>query len=268
MYLPVALSIAGSDSSGGAGIQADLKTFYSLGVHGACVITSITSQNTMGVMARHDLAVGVVASQLRAVLEDIEVEGAKTGMLGNGAVVEAVADILAGHGTRNLVVDPVAFSSSGQPLLDEVGMEVMVEELLPLATVFTPNLMEASALLGGDIRDLEGMMKAARSLRKLGPACVVIKGGHLASSEKSIDIFYDGNNMLEIEMPRVRTENDHGTGCVFSAAITARLALGEAPLQAVTGAKGDVTRALVNSLSIGSGRGPVHPLPQSGESGR
>ena len=262
MYLPVALTIAGSDSGGGAGIQADIKTFYALGVHGACVITSVTSQNTREIAARYDLPADVVVSQLEAVLSDLEVRGAKTGMLADAAIVRAVAEVLAARGVDRLVVDPVAFSSSGQPLLDEGGLEAVAEALLPRAMVFAPNLAEASALTGREIRDREGMREAARILKKLGPACVVLKGGHQEDGEDVYDVFFDGNNMVELAGPRVTTENNHGTGCVFSAAVAARLALGEAPLEAVTRAKRDVTRALANSLDIGGGRGPVHPLPE------
>jgi len=262
MRLPVVLTIAGSDSGGGAGIQADIKAFHSLGVHGACAITSITSQNTKGVEGRYDLPESVVISQIKAVLGDLKPAAVKTGMLANAAIVRAVAAILAEYGACNLVVDPVVFSSGGQPLLDEGGLEAMVECLFPLAAVVTPNLEEAAALLGGEVSDVRDVREAARRIREMGPACVVLKGGHLAPEAEVTDIFCDGKNIIELSLPRVRTVNDHGTGCVFSAAVAARLARGEETLAAVAGAKRDVTRALESSLSLGGGRGPVHPLPE------
>jgi hydroxymethylpyrimidine kinase/phosphomethylpyrimidine kinase len=259
--LPVAMTIAGSDSGGGAGIQADLKTFYACGVHGTCVITSVTSQNTLEVTDRYDLPAGVVVSQMLAILSDMEIKGAKTGMLATADVAAAVAEVLEGRGLDRLVVDPVTLSSWGQPLLDEGGLQVITERLLPLALVFTPNLAEASAFLGKEIGDKEDMKEAARSLQKLGPACVVVKGGHLKEGEAAVDVYYDGENMMELTGERVETEDNHGTGCVFSAAIAAYLALGDTALEAVKKAKRDVSRALMNSLRIGGGRGPVHPLP-------
>lgn len=261
MVLPAAMTIAGSDSSGGAGIQADLKTFYACGVHGTCVITSVTSQNTRGVLGRYDLPADVVASQMEAVLSDLEIRGAKTGMLATAEIAGAVAEVLEGRGLDCLVVDPVTHSSWGQPLLDDDGLQVVAERLLPLARVFTPNLDEAAAFLGKGIGNKEDMKEAARSLRELGPACVVVKGGHLEESDEAVDIYYDGRNMMELTGGRVDTENTHGTGCVFSAAIAAYMALGDTVLEAVKKAKRDVGRALMNSLHIGGGKGPVHPLP-------
>ena len=255
---PVALAIGGSDSGGGAGIQADLKTFFSLGVHGACAITSVTSQNTLGVVSRYDLPAEAVVSQVEAVLDDFEVAAAKTGMLATSSVVSAVAALLRRRGIRNLVVDPVTFSSGGYPLLEAGGAVVMAEALLPIAAVFTPNLREASLFLGREVKDEAGMKAAARELRKLGPTCVVVKGGHLGGRQ-AVDIFYDGKDLVELSSPRIKTEDDHGTGCVFSAAIAARLARGESPLGAVRGAKEDITAALLRSLRLGAGRGPVNP---------
>ena len=261
MEVPVAMTIAGSDSGGGAGVQADLKTFYTCGVHGTCIITSVTSQNTLGVLERHDLPAGVVVSQMEAVLSDMEVKGAKTGMLATAEIALAVAEVLEGRGIDCLVVDPVTRSSWGQPLLEDEGLRVVTERLLPLARVFTPNIAEASAFLGKDIEDREAMREAARSLLELGPSCVVVKGGHLEEGEEAVDVYCDGGNIVELTGERVETENTHGTGCVFSAAIAACLALGDAPLQSVRRAKEVVSRALSNSLHIGGGRGPVHPLP-------
>lgn len=258
---PVALTIGGSDSGGGAGIQADLKTFFSLGVHGTCALTSVTSQNTSGVLSRHDLPAAVVISQVEAVLDDLAPAAVKTGMLATADVVSALADIFKERGVPNLVVDPVVLSSSGQRLLDAGAVEVVAGSLLPLAAVFTPNLHEASLFSGEEIRSVEGMKKAARKLLALGPACVVVKGGHLGGAQ-SIDIFYDGKEIIALSSPRVETEDDHGTGCVFSAAVAARLAWGADFLRAAQGAKEDVTAALRRSLRLGAGRGPVNPLPR------
>lgn len=264
-YTPVVLTIAGSDSGGGAGIQADIRTFRALGVHGACAITSITSQNTREVAARYDLPPDVVVSQMETVLADLEVASAKTGMLANAAIAAAVAETLARYDIRRLVVDPVAVSSSGQTLLDAGGLEVVAEKLLPLSLVFTPNLAEASLLLGHEVIGRDGMEQAARLLKKLTPGCVVLKGGHLnAGGSEALDMFYDGSDLVELKAPRVATADSHGTGCVFSASIAARLALGETPLQAAVGAKRDITRALENALHIGGGSGPVDPVPEPG----
>ncbi len=260
MRVPVVLTIAGSDSGGGAGIQADIKTFHALGVHGASAITSVTSQNTKEVISRFDLPVDVVISQIAAVLDDMDVAAVKTGMLANDGIVRAVAEALQYRDIERLVVDPVAVSSSGQPLLDEGGLEAIVEALLPRALVFTPNLAEASAILREVVEGVEGMKKAARSLKTLGPACVVVKGGHMGGAE-SPDVFFDGREMVELSAHRIRAQDDHGTGCVFSAAVAARLARGQNPLDAAAGGKMDVRRALENALRIGGGRGPVNLVP-------
>jgi hydroxymethylpyrimidine/phosphomethylpyrimidine kinase len=258
MDLAAALTVAASDSGGGAGIQADLKTFHVLGVHGTCAVTSVTAQNTRGVAERFDLPAGMVASQMRAVLSDLGVGAVKTGMLANASIVEAVAETLAAFGVERLVVDPVICSSSGYPLLDAGGLQAMVERLLPLTTVFTPNLAEAEAILARGVRDLEGMKEAARNLRELGPRCVVVKGGHLESGEAT-DVLFDGGEPEVLSQPRVETANDHGTGCVFSAAVAAALCRGEAPREAVLLAKKVVSAALRNALDLGGGAGPVCP---------
>lgn len=258
MIIPVVLTVAGSDSGGGAGIQADIKTFHSLGTHGVCAVTSVTSQNTVSVDSRYDLPARVVESQLVAVFEDFEVAAVKTGMLANAEVVRAVGRTLARHGAPNLVVDPVLISSSGHPLLDEGGLEAMVESLLPLAEIFTPNLQEAAAFTGFPVKDLEGMREAARSLRELGPRYVVVKGGHLGGSE-TVDVLYDGGRVMEFRGARIDTGDGHGTGCVYSASLAARLARGEPPVAAAAGAREDTLRALRGSLRLGRGRGPVYP---------
>lgn len=262
--MPVALTIAGSDSGGGAGIQADVKTFFACGVHGTCAITSITSQNTRGVTSRFDLPAEVVVSQIEAVMSDFDVAAVKTGMLASAAIIEAVADALAEREIARLVVDPVAVSTSGHSLLDGGGIELIAEHLFPLAAMITPNLSEASLLLDLEIRDVEGMKKAAMLLKGMGPAYVLVKGGHLAASADALDIFYDGSELVTLTAPLVDTDNTHGTGCTLSAAIAAYLAVGDDPLPAVRKAKRDVTKALQQALDIGGGRGPVHPLPAWG----
>ncbi len=255
---PVVLLVAGSDSGGGAGLQADIKAVHALGAHGVCALTSITSQNTLGVLSRFDLPVWVVESQLEAVMADFRVAAVKTGMLASPEIVKAVGGILARNHAPNLVVDPVLMSSSGHRLMDEGGREALVEELLPLAAFFTPNLAEAEAFAGFQVVDLEGMRAAAHALRGLGPRYVVVKGGHLAGGE-TVDVFYDGVRMLEFRGPRVETRDDHGTGCVYSTSLATRLARGEPPHAAAAGAREDTLRALRGSLRLGAGRGPVHP---------
>ncbi|MBN2026163.1 MAG: bifunctional hydroxymethylpyrimidine kinase/phosphomethylpyrimidine kinase [Actinobacteria bacterium] len=262
--LPVALTIAGSDSGGGAGIQADIKTFFACGVHGTCAVTSVTSQNTVGVMSRCDLAAEVVVSQVEAVMSDFDVAGVKTGMLASAAIIEAVAELLAARRGARLVVDPVAVSTSGHSLLDGGGIETIAERLFPLAEVITPNLAETALLLDRQIGDVEGMKKAAMLLKDMGPACVLVKGGHMEASSAAVDIFYDGSDLVTLTAPLVDTENTHGTGCTLSAAIAAYLARGEDPLRATGKAKRIVTGALQNALEIGGGRGPVHPLAAGG----
>lgn len=261
---PVVLSIAGSDSGGGAGVQADLKTFFALGVHGTCAITSVTSQNTLGVVSRFDLPAEVVVSQVEAVVSDLEPAAVKTGMLGTAEVVMAVARMAEEHGWERLVVDPVVRSSSGHPLLEESGRELLLEELLPRGLVFTPNLEEAALFTGVEVRELGGMRKAARILHERGARTVVVKGGHLRG-EEAVDVFFDGRDYHEMRAPRVDTLDDHGTGCVFSAALVAYLARGRDVLEAVRGAREFVSLALAHSLRLGGGRGPVNPVPAGGE---
>ncbi len=262
MRAAVALTIAGSDSGGGAGIQADIKTFHLCGVHGTCAITSITAQNTRGVASRFDLPAEAVVAQMEAVLDDFELAGAKTGMLASAAIIRAVAAVVAGRGVANLVVDPVAVSTSGSSLLDGGGIETIAEELFPLAAAVTPNLWEASLLVDGEVADLEGMREAAARIRDMGPRCVLVKGGHLPGRADAADVFYDGSEMAILASPRIHTANTHGTGCTLSAAMAAYLALGAAPLDAARKAKRVVECALRNSLDIGAGPGPVNPCRQ------
>jgi hydroxymethylpyrimidine/phosphomethylpyrimidine kinase len=254
-----ALTIAGSDSGGGAGIQADLKTFGALGVYGMSAITAVTVQNTTGVSGYEALAPSTVHDQIVAVATDIGVDAAKTGMLASTPIVHAVADAAEELGLANLVVDPVFLSKHGHALLAEDAIDALRSRILPLATLVTPNLPEAGGLAGFDVRNAEDMRKAAEAILALGPRAVLVKGGHL-ESDRADDLFFDGGRLLWIEGVRLPTRNTHGTGCVLSSAIAAHLALGDDLLSAVRKGKAFVTAAIRHSLSIGKGIGPVNPL--------
>jgi hydroxymethylpyrimidine/phosphomethylpyrimidine kinase len=255
--LPVALTIAGSDSGGGAGIQADLKTFAALGVHGTSAITAITAQNTMTVTDILELPIGIIRAQIDAVVTDMKVDAAKTGMLASSAIIEAVASAIKAHGIRNLVVDPVMVAKGGATLLREDAIDALRTILLPLAVVVTPNLPEAEVLLGRSIKTLADRHLAARDLVALGPRVAVVKGGH--GEGDAVDVFWDGSHMVELPAARIATSNTHGSGCVFSAAIAAGLANGRDPLAAVREAKEFIGHAIEQSLEIGHGHGPVNP---------
>jgi hydroxymethylpyrimidine/phosphomethylpyrimidine kinase len=257
---PRALSIAGSDSGGGAGIQADLKTFSALGVFGMTAITAVTVQNTKGVSAYEALSPETVGDQIRAVATDIGVDAAKTGMLASAAIVEAAADAIAETRIPNLVVDPVFVSKHGHTLLDEDAVGALRERILPLATLVTPNLPEAGGLAGFRVETREQMEDAARAILAMGPAAVLVKGGHLEASDRAEDLFFDGRATMWIGAERIDTPNTHGTGCVLSSAITAHLAKGEDLLHAVRLGKAFVTEAIRHALPIGQGIGPVDPL--------
>ncbi|MBT5550718.1 MAG: bifunctional hydroxymethylpyrimidine kinase/phosphomethylpyrimidine kinase [Nitrospina sp.] len=250
--------MAGSDSGGGAGIQADLKTFSALGVFGKTVITSITSQNTLGVQAVDDLPVGVVESQLKSILEDDKCQAVKTGMLGNEEIVEKVASLLKRYRAKKLVVDPVIFSSSGKKLLTVSGVEVLKNRLLPLAQLVTPNIKEAEILSGIKIRGLADRKRAARAILKTGVRAVVLTGGHLKG--KPEDLFMDHSGMEILSSERLSNSDPHGTGCVFSSAIAAELALGGQTLMAVKAAKEFVGRAILGEVISGKGKASVEPL--------
>jgi hydroxymethylpyrimidine kinase / phosphomethylpyrimidine kinase / thiamine-phosphate diphosphorylase len=254
----VALTIAGSDSGGGAGIQADLKTFSALGIFGKTVITSITSQNTLGVQGVDDLSVDVVESQLKSILEDSKCHAVKTGMLGNEKIVELVASLLKRYRAKNLVVDPVMFSSSGKQLLSKSGVEAMKNCLLPLAQLVTPNIKEAEILSGMKIRGLADRKRAARKILKLGVRAVVITGGHLKGDPE--DLFMDNSGVEILSSERLSKSDPHGTGCVFSSAITAGLALGWKTLDSVKAAKDFVGQAILGEVSSGQGKASVEPL--------
>jgi hydroxymethylpyrimidine/phosphomethylpyrimidine kinase len=255
-----ALTIAGSDSGGGAGIQADLKTFTAFGVYGASAITAITAQNTVGVQAILELPADLVVSQIQSVAGDIGVDALKTGMLGSFDIVQAVSDVIHDRALARLVVDPVMVAKSGDNLLQDDAVEAVRTRLLPLALVVTPNLPEAEVLTGLVIRDQDDMRIAARAISALGPRWVVIKGGHLAEDEDAIDLVFDGQNFFPLRSARIPTQNTHGTGCTFSAAIAAGLARGREPDDAIRRAKQFVTRAIETSLALGSGHGPTNHL--------
>jgi len=262
-----ALTIAGSDSGGGAGAQADLKTFAALGVHGACALTAVTAQNTAEVRGVVALEPAFVRLQIETVLDDLDVRGAKTGMLANAGVVAAVAAVAARGVLPHLVVDPVLVTSSGHPLLEPEGVTAYLELLLPHATVATPNLREA-AVLGGtaveELADLGARIEVAEKIRAAGPAWVVVKGGHLAGSAD--DVVAGPEGALVLEGPRVASGNDHGTGCTLSAATAANLALGRSVPDALAAAKAFVTRALEGAAGwrLGSGHGPLDHFGWSG----
>jgi hydroxymethylpyrimidine/phosphomethylpyrimidine kinase len=263
-----ALTIAGSDSGGGAGIQADLKTFAAHGVFGTSAITAITAQNTVGVTAFDAVSADLVTAQLEAVMSDIPADAAKTGMLANAAIVEAVAAAVADLEIPLLVVDPVMIAKSGDRLIDDDALEAMRAELLPRAFVVTPNIPEAEALTGLSLATADDRREAARRIAKLGPTAVIIKGGHLASHE-IVDLLYDRHEFVEFRTARVEGTHTHGTGCTFSAAITAHLARGLSLRDAVPLAQRYVAGAIRHAPGLGRGHGPMDhlwPLLSSGPS--
>jgi hydroxymethylpyrimidine/phosphomethylpyrimidine kinase len=254
--LPRVLTIAGSDSGGGAGIQADLKTFSALNVYGMSAITAVTAQNTVAVTAVHELPVETVAAQIDAVAEDIGIDAAKTGMLSSAAIVETVASAVERHAIAPLVVDPVMVAKSGDALLAEEAREALVQRLLPLAAWVTPNIPEAEALTGESISTENDMKHAAEAIAQFGSAHVLIKGGHLTGNAL-VDILFDGKVMHRLESTRIDTPNTHGTGCTYAAAIAAYLAKGLLPLEALHQAKAYLTGAIAHSLDLGQGYGPL-----------
>ncbi len=253
-----ALTIAGSDSGGGAGIQADLKTFAALGVYGTSVITSVTAQNSVGVQGVHDLPPEFVGRQVDSVLEDIVIDAAKTGMLSNAAITGIVAEKVKAHRIARLVVDPVMVAKSGASLLQPDAVKALIERLLPLALVVTPNLQEAGALSEVRIDGLDAMRVAATRIHALGPRYVVVKGGHLRG--RATDLLFDGSTFTELDAERIDTRHTHGTGCVFSAAIAAELAKGSPVPEAVALAKRFVTAAIGHGFQLGKGHGPTDPM--------
>ena len=257
MKPPVALTIAGSDSGGGAGIQADLKTFAALGVHGTSAITAITAQNTGGVTDILELPTSLVRAQIAAVVEDIGVQATKTGMLSSAAIIDTVVQAIEDYALRDLVVDPVMVAKGGAKLLRDDAVQALRERLIPLAAVVTPNLPEAEVLLERQIQTLDDRRRAARDLVAMGARAAVVKGGH---ADDVTDVFFDGKQLVELPAQRIDSTNTHGSGCVFSAAIAAGLAMGADPLAAVRRAKDFITEAIAGSLELGRGHGPVNPM--------
>jgi hydroxymethylpyrimidine/phosphomethylpyrimidine kinase len=257
--LPRVLTIAGSDSGGGAGIQADLKVFFELGCHGMSAITALTAQNTVAVTGVHEVPPEFVLAQIDAVASDIGIDAAKTGMLASASIVDAVAKAVEANEIGKLVVDPVSVSKSGDRLLTEGAVATLRERLIPLARVVTPNLHEAGVLLGGSVRTLDDMRDAARELHALGARYVLVKGGHRSSGGAAIDVGYDGVDFVELSSPRYDTRDTHGTGCALAAAIAARLAYGDEVRAAVRYAKDFVSGAIRRGLRLGAGHGPVNP---------
>jgi hydroxymethylpyrimidine/phosphomethylpyrimidine kinase len=256
--IPRALTVAGSDSGGGAGIQADLKTFAALGVHGMSAITSITAQNTYSVTRVVDLDPEMVVEQIRVCVEDIGVDAVKTGMLHTTDIIRAVADELRKISAPK-VVEPVMVAKSGSPLLREDAIKTLVEELIPIADVVTPNAREAERLTGIPVKGLEDQKRAAKEIAELGARAVVVKGGHI-NGPMVHDVLYFNGDYIVLESERIRTKNTHGTGCTFASAIAAHLAHGTEIVQAVRKAKEFVTDAIRYGLDLGKGSGPVNPL--------
>ena len=260
--IPNVLSIAGSDPSGGAGVQADLKTFSASGCYGMAAITALTAQNTRGVSAVHVPPVDFVVAQIDAIFNDVRVDAVKLGMLASGAIVEAVADRLRAHGARNIVLDPVLVATSGDALGAPDVVEAMITHLLPLARIVTPNIPEAMRLSGGSApQDSAGLERLARAIHALGANAVLVKGGHM-EGELAPDVLFERAAAHLFEAPRVATRNTHGTGCTLSSAIAANLAHGMELAAAVQRVKSYLTAALIASdkLDVGSGEGhgPVH----------
>ncbi|WP_008307836.1 bifunctional hydroxymethylpyrimidine kinase/phosphomethylpyrimidine kinase [Leptolyngbya sp. PCC 6406] len=254
---PVALTIAGSDSGGGAGIQADLRTFAFHQVHGTSALTCITAQNTCGVTRVDALSPAAVTAQIEAVVSDIGVQGIKTGMLLNAGIMAAVVGSLKSLASVPLVVDPVMVSRTGAQLIDDAAIDTLRQALLPLATVLTPNRYEAQILAGIEIHTLADMEQAARTIHSLGPQAVLVKGGSMVGDLRGVDLWFDGHEAITLRTETVETTDTHGTGCTLAAAIAANLALGHSPLAATQRAKDYVTQALHYALRLGRGQGPV-----------
>ena len=256
--VPRALTIAGSDSGGGAGIQADLKTFTAFKVFGMSVITAVTAQNTTSVLGIQNLSPETINLQIDAVVNDIGVDAVKIGMLSTKEIVSSVSDKIREYQIKNIVLDPVMVTSGGEPLIDSDAKATLVNELLPKTYILTPNIPEACLLTGLKINSVEDMKKAAEIIKKLGPENVLIKGGHLDKSEEAIDILYGGSDFHEYKTERINTKNTHGTGCTYSAAICAGLAKGLSIMEAVRDAKNYINHAIKNSFDLGNGHGPLN----------
>ncbi len=255
--VPRALTIAGSDSGGGAGIQADLKTFLAHQVHGTSAITAVTAQNSVGVSSVHELPPRAVAEQIEAVVTDIGVDAVKVGMLLSVAIIETVAQTLRRLGAGPVVVDPVAVSKHGDPLLRPDAVAALRELILPLADLLTPNLGEAELLTGMSVRTRQDQLAAARALHAMGPRWVLVKGGHLPAEQAAVDLLFDGTRAVELVNDRLDTPHTHGTGCTLSAAVASGLARGADMTSAVRSAKAYVTTGIAEGYPLGRGIGPV-----------
>ncbi len=253
---PVALTIAGSDSGAGAGIQADLKTFAAFQVYGASALTAVTAQNTLGVTAIHEIPPDVVQAQIDAVLTDIGADAVKTGMLSSAEIIEAVAERMERYAVSRLVVDPVMVAKGGDRLLQEDAVSALVGRLLPLALAATPNAFEAEALSGRPVGSMEQAREAARAIHAMGPQFVIVKGGHFG--ENAVDVLYDGDAFEEFPARRIRTTSAHGTGCAFASAVAAALAQGDDAASAAAQAKAYVTAAIASAFPVGGGHGPLN----------
>jgi hydroxymethylpyrimidine/phosphomethylpyrimidine kinase len=262
---PVALTIAGSDSGGGAGIQADLKAMEANGVFGMSVITAVTAQNTRAVTAAFDLPLDIIEAQLDAVADDFTIGAVKTGMLSSVGIIELVARKVRERRLGPVVVDPVMVSKSGFSLLADDAVGAVRELLLPLARLVTPNTHEAERLTGLPVRTLAEAEAAARSLQAMGPEAVLVKGGHLNRQRDAVDVLLEGGEVTYLRAERIETEHTHGTGCTYAAAIAARLARGESLRQSVTHAKRYVTEAIRHGLPLGGGHGPTNHFYFLGE---
>ena len=258
MTIPVALTIAGSDSGGGAGIQADLKTFAALGVHGTSAITAVTAQNTRGVSGYVELPLDMISAQIDAVVGDLAPAAAKTGMLASPEIIETVAAAVERHGITRLVVDPVMIAKGGARLLRDEAVDTLRTRLLPLSAVVTPNLPEAEVLLGRPVATREERERAARDLVAMGCRAAVVKGGHAEGDAD--DVVFDGERLTWLAGERVATGNTHGSGCAFSAAIAAGLARGLGVHDALAEAKAFIAGAIRHALAVGHGHGPVNPM--------
>ena len=255
---PIALTIAGSDSGGGAGIQADLKAMEANGVFGASALAAVTAQNTEEVAQAHNLPPSLVAAQIDAVATDLDVQAAKTGMLSAPKIIEAVADRVAAHDLRPFVVDPVMISKTGFKLLQDDAIDTLVDALLPLATVVTPNVHEAEHLTNVEIETPEDLQTAAAALLDHGPDAVLVKGGHLSGTDEAVDVLADGDTTQHFRVPKIDTKHTHGTGCTYASAIAANLAKGHDLEAAINRAKRYVTGAIRHALPLGHGRGPTN----------
>lgn len=250
------LTIAGSDSCGGAGIQADLKTFSALGTYGMSVITAVTAQNTQGVLDVQDITPDIVEKQIEAIFDDINVDAVKIGMVSNSNTIKTIAKNLRKYNVKNIVLDPVMISKSGYDLLKPEAKAALIDELIPLATIITPNIPEAEEISEIKINNLDDMKKAANKIYKMGPKFVLVKGGHLSNTAD--DVLFDGKDIKILRGDRFKTKNTHGTGCTLSSAIASYIALGYSVYDAVKLAKDYITTAIKHSFSIGKGHGPTH----------